>query len=159
MSRTLLTLTTLCLVFGPLDVPALAQSQDEVELSRAVIETNRRLIVSDVMQLTDEEAELFWPVYKEYRAEAEAIGDRTIALINDYADAYNQMTDDKARELLEEYLDIEKAQLKLKDKYVKRFSKVLPARKVTRYYQLENKLDTIIQYDLAKSIPLVELPE
>ena len=149
---------TLCLIATPTGVPmVLAQGEQEsVELTRAVVETNRRVIIAEAMQLTDTESQEFWPVYKKYRTEADMITERVIKMMNDYAANIGIMTDQVAQDLLDEFLDIEKARLKLKTKYVRQFNKVLPSIKVTRYFQIENKLDTIIEYDLARSVPLVE---
>ena len=66
------------------------------------------------------------------------------------------MTDEKARDLLQQQLDLEQDRAKLRRSYVSKFEKVLPAKKVARYYQIENKLDVALQYEAAKQIPLVE---
>ncbi len=65
------------------------------------------------------------------------------------------MTDDQAKPLLAELLATEREQLRLKEAYVKKFSAVLPPKKTTRYFQLENKIQAVIDYDRAKKIPIV----
>ncbi len=65
------------------------------------------------------------------------------------------MTDDKAKKLIDESLSIEQDELKLRSSYVGRLSKVLPATKVARYLQIENKIRAVIRYDLASAVPLV----
>ncbi|HEU5154725.1 MAG TPA: hypothetical protein VFU03_08350, partial [Gemmatimonadales bacterium] len=92
----------------------------------------------------------------EYRAEASKLSDRAVALIKDYAANYDAMTDDKARDLLKQQLKLEDDRIKLRRDYLGKFEKVLPAKKVARYYQIENKLDTAVQYEAATSIPLVQ---
>jgi hypothetical protein len=78
-------------------------------------------------------------------------------MIKSYADAYNakSMTDDGAKKLTDEFVAIEKAEAAMKESYVPKLSKVLPARKVARYLQIENKIRALVKYDLAGQIPLV----
>jgi len=74
----------------------------------------------------------------------------------DYAAAYETMTDAIAKQLLNDSVKFEEQSLRLKKKYIKKFEKILPATKVTRYFQLENKLDAVVNYDLAAEIPLMQ---
>jgi hypothetical protein len=136
--------------------PAGAQVRSEIELTRQQIQTERQALVTAGMDLTDAEAEAFWPVYREYRAEMAPIGDRSVALIMGYAENYGSVTDEYATQMLKEFLAIQKAKLDVLQKYVSRFEKVLPAVKVARFYQLENKLDAVVAFDLAASIPILQ---
>jgi hypothetical protein len=79
-----------------------------------------------------------------------------VKVITDYAATYQTMTNEKARKLADESMDYETKKLKLKKKYIKKFRKVLSDIKVVRYFQLESKLDAIIDFDLASQIPLME---
>ena len=132
------------------------QPRDGIEVTRAVIKAERRAIVSMNLELTDAESKAFWPVYDEYWVQMKKIGDREVLLIEDFAKHYNyeSLTDEKAETMIKELLSIMKEENKLKKKYVKKFMKVLPAKKVLRYYQIENKLDAVINFDLAATIPL-----
>ena len=148
---------SLIIVAAGLMAPALAQDTNtEIELTRAVIQTERQSIVAAAMDLSKGEAEAFWPLYREYRGQVAVLGDRRVKLITDYADNLEVMTDLKARQMLDDYLGIEKGYVQLKTKYVKKFRKILPDKKVTRYFQIENKLDAVIDNELAAEIPLVE---
>lgn len=128
---------------------------EDIMLTRAILKVERQAIVTRAMDLTVEESQAFWPLYREYRVEMTKVGDRLINLITTYAQNYRSLSDEMAGKLLIEHLDIEKARLRLKTKYLRRFQKVLPPKKVARYYQIENKLDVIIQAELAEEIPLV----
>jgi hypothetical protein len=132
------------------------QARDGIEVSRAAIKAERRAIVTLNLELTDAESKAFWPVYDEYWVQMKKIGDREVVLIEDFAKHYNyeSLTDEKAEEMLKELLSTMQDENKLKKKYVKEFMKVLPAKKVLRYYQIENKLDAVINMDLAATIPL-----
>jgi hypothetical protein len=138
-------------------VPVMAQDTNtEIELTRSVIQTERQNIVAKAMNLDPAEAEEFWPLYRQYQTDRAALVDRDVKLITDYADNFEIMTDVKAGQMLDEYLAIEKQYLKLKTNYAKKFRKILPEKKVTRFFQIENKLDAVIDAELAREIPLVE---
>lgn len=129
--------------------------ESELELTRAVIQVQRQSIVTQAMDLEPSEAEAFWPLYRSYRIEMMKIGDRMVKLLDTYIDNYETMTDPTATRILDEYLKIEKARLDVKTKYVPRFRKVLPSRKVARFFQVENKLDAMILVEMAASVPVV----
>lgn len=139
----------------PLEVYS-QQARDGIEVRRAMIQAERRAIVSMNLELTDAESQAFWPVYDEYWVQMKKVRDREVVLIEDFAKhyQYETLTNEKAEEMLKELLSILKDENKLKRKYVNRFMKVLPAKKVLRYFQIENKLDTIINMELAVTIPL-----
>ncbi len=131
-----------------------AQAVQDIQLTRAAILLARQMIVSQAMDLTPEEMQAFWPLYRDYRLDAIKVGDRIVGLIFRYADNYNQLTDEVADRLLADYLDIELARVRLKAEYLPKFKQVLPAKKVARFYQLENKLDLAILGEVAEEIPL-----
>ncbi len=133
-----------------------AQVRSEIELTRQKIQTERQELVAVGMELTDEQAAVFWPVYREYRNELAPVGDRLVALILGYAERYESMTDDYAEQMLKDYLDIQSKELEIKKKYVNRFKRVLPAMLVARFYQIENKLDAVVAHDLARSVPVLQ---
>jgi hypothetical protein len=136
--------------------PLLAQTRSEIEVTRADIQADRKTIVADNLPLTDAQAAAFWPIYQEYRGEMGKLGDRMVKLITDYAKSYDSLTDEQATALMAEYIAIQKDAVKVKDKYVSRFNKVIPAKSVMRFYQIENKLDTIIQLGVVAEVPLVK---
>ena len=140
-----------------LAVPAFAQGNaaDQIELTRTYIEANRQTIVTTVMNLTEEESKAFWPIYKEYRADVQGLNDRLIALIKEYADNYENLTDEKSADLMIRNLDIEEDRLLYKRIYIDDFLEALSPSKVARFYQIENKMDSVIRADLAVAIPLM----
>ena len=148
---------------GPAPV-ASAQSQPQgeeprlrevIELTRSVLQLQRKAIVSNAMEFSERENQVFWPVYREYHAEVDGINDRLAALITDYAKDTINVSPAEAEDMLADYLRIRAERIKLKQSYVKRFQKALPSIRVVRYYQIENKLDTALDLELAKSIPLI----
>jgi hypothetical protein len=139
---------------SPQPSEARTQAMEQIQLTRTAIAAERQAIITRAMDLTPEEMQRFWPLYRDYRLEAMNVGDRTVALISTYAENYENLTDPVANQLLTEYVGIEKERARLKEKYLPKFKKVLPPRKVVRFYQLENKLDIAILNEMAENIPL-----
>jgi hypothetical protein len=150
--RTALAAAILALCAAPMLL--VAQSKTDQELTRAAIDANRKVLVNANMDLTDKEEAAFWPLYDAYQKELDVLNKRTADLILDYADNYYSLTDEKAKELLDEFLDIDEDRVKLKKTYVKKFHKELAPKTVARYFQLENKFEAIVKYELARAIPL-----
>ncbi len=144
-----------------LTVPAFAQAKlnakDQSTLSRSFIELNRKAIVAVNLGLTEEESKAFWPVYTEYRDLVDTINDSFLELLNDYAQNYQDLSDRMAVNLLNDFLDIEMDRVASKKAYIEEFSRVLPPQKVAKYFQIENKMDTIIKAELVMKIPLIEV--
>jgi hypothetical protein len=139
-------------------MPAISQDKpvDNMQIVREKIRADKKLFVAENMELTEAEAKAFWPVYEQYQDELFLLRSRTVKLINDYADAYEKMANDTAKKLLDEYFTIETLGLKLRKAYLPKFRKVLPEVKVVRYYQIENKIQAALIYELAANIPLVK---
>lgn len=139
-------------------VPASAQ-QETVDTMQIVLEkmrADKKLLIAENMQLTEGEAKSFWPVYERYQDELFLLRTRTLKMLKDYEEAYAAMTNEKARKLLDEFVTLESLRLKLYHAYLQKFRKTLPEIKVVRYYQLENKIQAAVMYELARSIPLVK---
>ncbi len=138
--------------------PALAQDKpaDNMQIVVEKIRADKKLLVAANMELTESEAKGFWPVYARYQDELFLLRARTIKMIADYADAYEKMTNAKAKQLLEEYMTIEMLGPKLRQSYLAEFRKVLPEVKVARYFQIENKIQAALYYELAGNIPLMK---
>jgi hypothetical protein len=139
-------------------VPVSAQEKaaDNMQIVLEKIRADKKLMVAENMQLTEAEAKSFWPVYERYQDELFLLRARTIKMLDDYADAYENMTNGIARKLLDEYMQIETLQLKLHKVYLPKFRKVLSDMKLARYYQIENKIHAALMYELARKIPLVK---
>jgi hypothetical protein len=140
-------------------VPVLSQTTGDnsnMEIVREKIRADKKLFVAQNMQLTDSEAKAFWPVYDDFQKALRTLGDRTVAVIKEYADNYQNLSDPTAKKLTAEYLAVQSDRVKLLQSYLPRFRSVLPEKKVARYYQLENKVYAAILYDLAGQIPLAK---
>ena len=117
---------------------------------------NRKAFIAVNLALTPEQAANFWPVYDRYQKEISAVGDRITALIEDYKTNYPTLSNDKALQLMRDYLAAEADRLKVRRDYIDEFAKVVPGVTVARFYQIENKIDAVVRYDLASTIPVVQ---
>ncbi len=154
-SKVTLVLMGLLMVW-PVLLSAQDKPADNMQFVVDKIRADKKLFVAENMQLTEAEAKAFWPVYERYQDELFLLRARTIKLINDYAKAYKKMTNDTAKNLLDEYMTIEGLRLKLRQSYLPKFRKAVPDVKVVRYYQIENKINAALTYELAATIPLIK---
>jgi len=138
-------------VADEVDAEALAEA-------RALLKAGREELVRDELYLTESESAAFWPVYEQYRDEVDTVRDRQAKIISIYVEAYwaANLGDELAEKILEVHFLIENDLLAIEKKYVRRFRKTIATAKVTRFYQLENKLDAEIDVALAQLIPLYE---
>ncbi len=131
---------------------------DNMDILRDKIKADKKVLVAMNMGLTVSEAKGFWPVYNDYQKELHQINRRIRALLVSYAGDYNNqtLTDAKAQKLINEFVSIEKAEADLKASFAPKLKKVLPAIKVARYLQIENKIRAIINFDIAAQVPLIQ---
>ncbi|MGA9856138.1 MAG: hypothetical protein WBR29_12770 [Gammaproteobacteria bacterium] len=138
--------------------PAGSQPADNMQILADKVKADRKLLVASNMQLTQDEANKFWPIYDAYISGLQKINQRTLKLIDAYAAAYNanSLTDKQAGKLVHEMFAINESELKLQKSYAMNLSKVIPEKKVARALQIENKIRAILKYQLAAQIPLVQ---
>jgi hypothetical protein len=132
------------------------QERDAIELIRSQLATQRQALVAENLELTEAESEKFWPVYRSYQFDRAPLMDRRLETIREFRDNYDTLTDAQAKQIVDDVMKYEDDTLKLTRKYIREFRKVLPEKKVMRYLQIERKLDAVIDFDLARVIPLTE---
>jgi hypothetical protein len=141
-------------------VPVFAQdtSTKSMEIVREAAKSNKKAFIALNLKLTAEEEKGFWPLYDSYQTALDKINERLGNLIVGYAKEYNaqSLSDEKAMQLITDYLAAEEDIIKLRKSYLSKFSAAIPGKKVMVYYQLENKIQAVIRYDLAMQIPLAE---
>jgi hypothetical protein len=132
------------------------QLNDYMEVSREVLKTEKKAIIAELMQLTEEESGAFWPLYNEYQNKLYEVGTKRINLIMDFAENFDNMPDEKASEIIKTSQSIDMELLKLDKTYAKKFMKILTPQKALRYLQAENKIKNLINAELALEIPLLD---
>lgn len=154
-----------CLAGAPLiaaQTPASADTtrarnlQAYVELLRSDIRDQKVALISGMMQFSEEDDAKFWPVYRDYEEELSSINDGRLALIREYAGAYEKMTDQIANRLAHAVLDLEARRNALKTKYYERLTAVLPARTAARVLQVENQILLLLDLQIAAALPVIE---
>jgi hypothetical protein len=134
-----------------------ASSPENIEILKQKLKADKKLLVVSNMDLSDSEAQAFWPLYDDYQKELERINERLARTIEEYAEAFNKgpLPNETAKKLMNEVLAVEESEVTLKRTSADKLRQVLPASKVARYIQIENKIRAIIKADLAQQIPLV----
>jgi len=133
-----------------------AQSVDVTELLRSDLRTQKLAVVTVNMALTDAQGELFWPIYRKYEAELVTLNDQVVALIKDYAQNLDKITDAKADAMTKQVFAIHGARLKLQEKYYNEFAKALGAALAAKYMQIERQLTAAVDLQIASQIPLIK---
>jgi hypothetical protein len=140
-------------------VPCIALAQDQpasnMEIVREKLRADKKLLIAQAMGLTEREATNFWPLYEIYQKDLIKLADREIELIKEYARVYKSMTNEEAAKLMNEFLDIEGDYQQTRREYVPKFRGVLSDIKVARYFQIENKINALVDFELAEKIPLI----
>lgn len=146
---------TICL---GLTCDAWAQYDDSeaIRLTRSVVQAERQAIIAANLQLDEEERAAFWPLYQEYRDALDTAISARVEFLEQYFASYETLTDKEALALLERHLAWEKQVLEIRKKYAKKMSKVLSGKTVAKFFQIENKMDIIIDYEMAGEIPLIK---
>lgn len=129
---------------------------DYLEMTREVLKVEKKAAIAEVMQLNEAESKPFWSLYNEYQLKQYEIQNKRVDIVQDFAKNYESLTDEKADELWVASLAYETELLKLQKAYYKKFKKILPIGKAARFFQAENKIETMINAQLAMDIPLIE---
>jgi hypothetical protein len=147
----------LLLVNAPLQAQTLtSEAIADIAKSREMINDKRNTALAFNMTFTETESAAFWPLYSRYRDAMTNVGTRKLDVIIDYSGSYGEMTEDKAADLLRRYMIYEEQALKVKQLYIEKFQGILPPTKVTRLFQIENRMDAAIALKLSEGIPLME---
>jgi hypothetical protein len=157
----LLTITSAMLALSPL---CRAQNQEPsmasaIEVVRADMGADRAKIITEAMKFSDKDAAAFWPIYRKYEYERSTVDDRRVAVIKEYAEKYSTLTDADAKSMAERMFDCDSRLAALKKKYFKKFNTVLPAFTVTKFFQLEHRIDLLVDMKVESSLPPLTRPQ
>jgi hypothetical protein len=130
-----------------------------INTMRADFAADKIALINDAMQFSDKDSAAFWPIYNNYQTEVIALNDERIQAIKTYADKWLTMTNDDAKSLALKSFDLESRRTDLRKKYFVDFNKALPALTVAKFFQLEHRLDLLVDLKLASELPsLLEKP-
>jgi uncharacterized phage infection (PIP) family protein YhgE len=137
-----------------------AQSQtntdQDIDLLRKDIRSQKKQMIAANMNLSDKEAEQFWPVYDQYTKELVAINNQKYSAIKQYAQNYDTLADQQAVDLAKQVLQVDEQVAQLRMKYIPIFEKVISGKKTALFFQLDRRLVMLIDIQLSSAIPLVQ---
>lgn len=146
----------LILFFALLTAGASLYSQEAYsELLKADLKAEKVAIITENMELTDAQSQVFWPIYRKYDAELTVFNDQRFALIKDYAENYEKMTDAKADTMSKQVFSLLGKRLKLQEKYYKEFAKALNPVLAAKFMQIERQINAIVDLQISSEIPLI----
>lgn len=131
-------------------------SDQDIQLLRKNLRSQRKQIIAANMKLSDTEAEKFWPVYEQYVSDLVKINTQKYALIKQYLQAQGAMSDADAETAVNQWLNVDKSVGDLRVQYIPNFRKVLSPKNTALFYQLDRRIQLMIDLQLASSIPLIE---
>jgi|SRR6516162_2619518 hypothetical protein len=132
-----------------------ATLDEEIALMRSDLRSNRKKVIAANMKFAPDEAHWFWPTYEQYVNELVNMNNAKYALIKEYLQNEN-MTDEQADSLSKRWIDVDAAVVQLRLKYVPIFRKVLSAKSTAMFFQLDRRVQLMIDLQLASSIPLIQ---
>jgi Spy/CpxP family protein refolding chaperone len=131
-------------------------TDEDIQMMRKDIRSQRKQIIAANMKLTDTEAEKFWPVYEQYVSELVKINGTKYALIKQYVQSGGSLTDAEAESAVKRWVDVDQSVAELRMKYIPTFRKVLSPKNTALFYQLDRRVQLMIDFQLASSLPLIE---
>jgi len=134
---------------------ARAEIDKAIESMRKDARASKAEILGKTMALDSTQAATFWPLYKQYEAELQTVNDDRLAIIQDLAEHFDSLDDAKAKALLDRQMAFEEKKLALAKKYKDEMLKVLPAKTVARFFQVDSRLNKLAELAVASDIPLV----
>lgn len=130
-------------------------SDRDIEMLRSDLRSQRKQLTAQNLPLTPDEATKFWPIFDQYRQEAIKPNDDRWALIKEYAANYSTMSDAQAQDYVRRANAIDQQLLELRSKYVSVFEKVISPKKAALWYQIDRRIDLLINLQLSSQIPMV----
>jgi len=134
-------------------------TQTYIELLRSDLNAQKRQIVNETMQLDDKQARIFWPIYNDYEANLDKLGDERLAIVQEYATNFLTMTNEEADELAQRVMALDDQRMALRRKYYDLMEKSLPAILVVRFLQVENQIQLLVDLKIASNLPIIETAE
>jgi hypothetical protein len=131
-------------------------TQAYVQLLRADLSVKKEQIVRETMQLNDQQAAIFWPIYREYQAAQSKLGAEKLAVVADYSQNFSAMTDEKADQLAQRLIQLDEKRMALRERYYGVMKKSLSPSIALRFFQVEHQLQQIVDLQIAMNLPIIE---
>jgi hypothetical protein len=131
-------------------------SDEQIRLLRKDLRSQRKQIIAANMKLTGPEAEKFWPIYEAYVDELVTINRTKYDLLKRYVAGYDTMTDQDAQNSVGQWVGVDESVAQLRLKYIPIYRKVLSARNTALFFQLDRRIQLMIDLQLVSQLPLIE---
>ena len=135
---------------------AVSAQQNIIELAREDIRAGRTGLVAASMELTPEQQELFWPIYREYADEQEDLLDRRIAMLKEFAANWDNMSADIATSIANQSFELQRLRLERRERYFKRMSEALGPAVAARFLQVDGQISTLLDFEMMRLTPLLQ---
>jgi hypothetical protein len=127
-----------------------------IQLMREDVRSERKKIVASNMPLTETEATKFWPLYDRYIGETIKVNDVRYALLKEYAQNYQSMTDEQADSFIKRWLALDHDNTAVRLRFIPEFEKVITHKKTAMFFQIDRRVAMMIELQLASQVPLVK---
>ena len=134
-------------------------TDEDITLLRQDLRAKKMQVIGQNMSLSDTEAQKFWPIYNHYVKDLQEVNNQKYALLKQYAEMWANMRDEDALIYVRHWLEVDGQAQALRLKYVPTVSQVLPGRKAATFFQLDRRLNMIIDLQLFSQIPLAHVKE
>ena len=134
-------------------------TDEDITLLRQDLRAKKMQVIGENMSLSDKEAEKFWPVYNHYVKDLMEVNNQKYGLLKQYAEMWGTMSDQDALIYVRHWLEADGQAQALRLKYVPVVSQVLPGKKTATFFQLDRRLNMIIDLQLFSQIPLAHVKE
>jgi hypothetical protein len=143
-------------------VPTRIQAQDnasidsDIQILRSDLRADKTKVMADQLQLSDTEGKAFWPIYNDYDHELSKLNDERVALLKEYVQSYDTMTDQQVQSLADRSFALQKKRIDLRQKYFKKITKAVSPKTAARFVQVEDRVDMLVNLQLASNVPIVQ---
>ena len=134
-------------------------TDEDIALLRQDLRAKKMQVIGENMSLSDKEAEKFWPIYNHYVRDLMEVNNQKYGLLKQYAEMWGTMTDEDALIYVRHWLEADGQAQALRLKYVPVVSQVLPGKKAATFFQLDRRLNMIVDLQLFSQIPLAHAKE
>jgi hypothetical protein len=131
-------------------------TQAYIQLLRADLSAKKEQIVRETMELSDPQAAIFWPIYRDYQAEQTKLTAEKLAIVADYSQNFATMTDEKADQLAQRVMQQDEKRMALRERYYGIMKKALSSTLAVRFFQVEHQLQLIVDLQIAANLPIIE---
>jgi hypothetical protein len=136
--------------------PTQDTTDQDIALLRKDLRSQKKQIVAANLNLTDKEAEQFWPIFEKYTDELMAINNKKYSALKEYVQSYDSLSDQQAEKLTRDALEVDQSVAQLRERYIPIFEKVISPKKTAALIQIDRRLVLLIDLQLSSSIPLVQ---